>query len=335
MKQSMIKRMIGLGMAFIMLFSILGFVGCDIVITTTPTTPVESPTLEEYREIAIQELRDYANGRGARNFSTANWLIIEGHLAGGVEAINIAEDKAGVRTAKDTAKQAIGAVDTLPQVPFRVRAAHIESPAFYHSVIDSSPSFFDYTIYEKTRPLKGYEPMDRNSDAYIWRQNQYDFVMISSAKELQTTLSLRSNWLGFPLAEPCFENRRDHRYLLQLYDEEFFENNVLILYYWHIQSLNTFSFIDAVKIYDTTLRVNISQFVNYYGSAIASVPTGRFAIEISRTKSTGMATAETAELLTRRYKALSPYRYWPLPAESARVSFLGPFYRDPHLIIRW
>jgi len=182
------------------------------------------------------------------------------------------------------------------EVPFTVRAF----TGWGHN-----KSFFCYSAYEKTRPER-YESMDRNSDDYIWRQNAFGFAKISSIEELNLAL-------GGRLLSLC---------LLQLYTEEFFEENILILYDWVVVSLNTFSYIDYIKIRNTILQVNVSQFVNVGGAGAQTI--AAFFIEVSREC---LKYAETAKIAKNRF-----WNYkWDWNS-----GFSGlPLYRDHLLTNRW
>jgi len=69
-----------------------------------------TPTLEQYRATAVQDLQNYAMARGQNNFTPENWAVLQGHVTNGVMAINVAQDKIAVRAARDEAKQQIGVV---------------------------------------------------------------------------------------------------------------------------------------------------------------------------------------------------------------------------------
>jgi|GEM_PF-2825331 len=90
--------------AVVILLSVAIFVGagCELIRT---------PTLEEYQANAITTLEAYAESKGVRNYTPENWALLQSHVTTGVNNINAATDKAGVRTALAIAKQAVGEVE--------------------------------------------------------------------------------------------------------------------------------------------------------------------------------------------------------------------------------
>ena len=95
------KMFITVAIAVVMLFAVAGLAACEIG---------GNPTIEEYRITAIEALETYATNRGQSNFTEANWLLVEGHVAYGTGAIKAAETKTAVRTARYNAKAAVRAV---------------------------------------------------------------------------------------------------------------------------------------------------------------------------------------------------------------------------------
>ena len=92
--------LITIGIAITMLFAIATFSGCN-----------DNSTIKEYRANAIAELRAHATEIGEDNFSTENWLVIQGHVEAGIVSINAAETKSLVRSARASAKSAINQVE--------------------------------------------------------------------------------------------------------------------------------------------------------------------------------------------------------------------------------
>jgi hypothetical protein len=99
---NMVKKIIGLGLALVVLFSLVALSACDI--------GGSNPTLEEYQATAVTALETYAEGKGQANYTEANWTLLQSHVEAGRIAINEAETKRAVRTARDAAKQQIGTV---------------------------------------------------------------------------------------------------------------------------------------------------------------------------------------------------------------------------------
>ena len=98
--RSMKQRIFSTMIAIVMLFAVAGLAACEL----------NNPTLAEYQAAARVDLTNYAESRGQTNFTTENWTVIQGHVTTGKAAIDEAIKKAGVRTARDTAKAAVGAV---------------------------------------------------------------------------------------------------------------------------------------------------------------------------------------------------------------------------------
>ena len=100
-KKTKFKKIIVLLTAVIMIFTVAALTACDL----------NNPTLAEYQATARMDLTNYANSRGQTNFTTENWAVIQGHVAAGKAAIDAAETKPAVRTARDNAKAAVGTVE--------------------------------------------------------------------------------------------------------------------------------------------------------------------------------------------------------------------------------
>jgi len=91
----MVKKIIVLGILLAMTFSLSS---CTF------------DNLAAYRAAARATLVTYAESKGQENYTPENWTLIQGHVATGVEVINNATDKVGVRSARDAAKHQIGIV---------------------------------------------------------------------------------------------------------------------------------------------------------------------------------------------------------------------------------
>ena len=94
------KRILSIGIAIVMLFAVVGMVGCEL----------NNPTLAEYRATAIIALEAYAGALDEEAFSKADWGRIEGYVESGIDAIKAATTKPGVDAALNTAKSNIGGV---------------------------------------------------------------------------------------------------------------------------------------------------------------------------------------------------------------------------------
>ncbi|MCL2861710.1 MAG: hypothetical protein FWE22_04800 [Firmicutes bacterium] len=95
------KKILGIAVAIVMLFAVAGLAACEL----------DNPTLAEYQATARVDLTNYANSRGQTNFTIENWAVIQGHVTTGKAAIDAAETKPAVRTARDNAKAAVRAVE--------------------------------------------------------------------------------------------------------------------------------------------------------------------------------------------------------------------------------
>jgi len=96
------KKILGIAIAIVMLFAVAGLAACEL----------NNPTLAEYQATARVDLTNYAESRGQGNFTTENWAVIQGHVTTGKAAIDAANNKPAVRTARDNAKATVRAVET-------------------------------------------------------------------------------------------------------------------------------------------------------------------------------------------------------------------------------
>jgi len=119
------KKILAAVVAIIMLFATMGFAGCIPSSTPSDTpknpcgqepcicdTTTDTPTLADYKTAAVLQLQSFVMALEEDDFSGENWTRILGYLESGVDAINAAVDKTGVRAARDAAKQNI---DNVPQ----------------------------------------------------------------------------------------------------------------------------------------------------------------------------------------------------------------------------
>lgn len=90
------KKIIYLGIAFVMLFSLAA---CNT-----------DNGLAKYKADAKATIQDYADAKGQANYCETNWSAICGYVAAGKAAVDEAESKATVDIAVSTAKTAINAV---------------------------------------------------------------------------------------------------------------------------------------------------------------------------------------------------------------------------------
>jgi len=97
----MVKKIIGMGIAALMMFAVVGFAGCDIE---------HDSELAEYKAVAIVELQEYVAAKGESSFTRINWEIVQGYVAGGMVDIIAARNRAGVSSALTAAKGSIGGV---------------------------------------------------------------------------------------------------------------------------------------------------------------------------------------------------------------------------------
>jgi len=126
------KKILVLGMAFVLLFSAVAFgaaacrfydPSCTELLASLADLETRLDALEEenrvlreqvalweYRADAIRELREFADARGEENFRLVNWNIILSYIANVAGVINEAETKYIVRTIRDEAKENIGSV---------------------------------------------------------------------------------------------------------------------------------------------------------------------------------------------------------------------------------
>lgn len=96
----MLKKIICLGVALAMMFSLMG---CSRV------------SLDKYKAIMSTELQEYADAKGEDNYSTEGWQAVCKAVEDGNKAIGDAESKSAVDTAVMTAKNEINAVLTEEQ----------------------------------------------------------------------------------------------------------------------------------------------------------------------------------------------------------------------------
>ena len=214
------------------------------------------------------------------------------------------------------------------EVSFRVRAA------IGNHVL---PYFFDYDLYAKTRPSKreyhAFESLERNSALYTTQQSTFDFALITSREELNEVLARWSTSPGFSISDDFFghppisiEQCIVVRHWQQLYDKDFFEKNVLILYNWIVQGLGTFSYIDKIEVRNNTLRVVVAQYLN--STSVGSSEICRLAIEVCRTSVPYIIMAE----ITKSIYIGRP----ETGLHGGNDGFFGlPLYQDPHLTTRW
>jgi len=93
----MIKKLVCLGIVFLMIFSLAA---------------CQNNELAQYKTAAKTNLETYTESKGQDNYTVENWAIIEGLVAEGKMAVDAAADKSGVDAAATVAKQAINAVLT-------------------------------------------------------------------------------------------------------------------------------------------------------------------------------------------------------------------------------
>lgn len=272
------------------------------------------PTLKGYQRTAVAQLQVYPETvrRGESKYSSENWLAIQNYIATGVANIRAALSKADVRETLRMAIYNIDNVATLPwvEMPFALRAATSEWGSFTNNPNYSPPrsvhvGFFDYAVYETTRPTEyGVARDDEYSDSYRFFPNIYNVFMISSTEELSQVLREDNFWLMDELAELSESKSNTYKYLLQLYDEAFFEKNILILYNWIARF--TYSFLDAVKIYDSTIKVNVSQYLIGGFSIVPPLVQAHLAIEVCRSY-----VVNVTNVKVETYRFWSIHRQWP------------------------
>jgi len=227
------------------------------------------------------------------------------------------------------------------EVPFTVRATE----GVNWNWNDSTNMYFDHLLYETIRPEK-YRAIDKygcNCHYNFSNSRYYRLSVIHSLEELHCLLSYRDklvndnikrviyeDWFNYY----CFEYRyyfiysrlQDYRelskVLLELYTEEFFIHNILVLYDWWIVAGASFNFIDTIRIRNTSLEINMSNYVLelFSGHNHSRVS---FAIEISVDY---VASVDIVKKATSYYmfkQEIQDY-FWALPK-----------YRDPNLTIPW
>lgn len=94
-----INKIVGLIISFTLLISVFIVSGCNIV------------SLEDYKEIKIQALQDYADAKGEENYSIKNWEKVCDAVIIGKIAIDEAMAKSQVDTVLKNAKGNIDAVE--------------------------------------------------------------------------------------------------------------------------------------------------------------------------------------------------------------------------------
>ena len=129
----MFKKLIMLGVAVVMLFSVLAFAGCNQneellrqiqemweKLENTEKelqtqidelrTQVEMLELTMHQNSALRALSEYVAGLNEDDFFKSNWKRIEDYASSGKTAINVAKSKSAVDVALSEAKQNINAV---------------------------------------------------------------------------------------------------------------------------------------------------------------------------------------------------------------------------------
>jgi len=142
------KKVLVIGMALIMLFSVLAFVGASC----EPSTNDPYAELNAHRANAIVKLGDFVDALDVDDFTLANWERIEEYLEVGVKAINTAADKAGVDYALAEAKGRIDIVDTIAYAELNEHKANaVVKLNDYVDVLDAD----DFTVVNWGR-IEGY-----------------------------------------------------------------------------------------------------------------------------------------------------------------------------------
>jgi len=104
----MTKKIIGLGITFILVFFAIGFAACEL----------PDAGFAEYQAAAVSSLEEYVDALNEDDFNAENWTQIQNYLEDGIKAVNAATDRAEVRYARDAAKEAIGAVPSWDEFTF-------------------------------------------------------------------------------------------------------------------------------------------------------------------------------------------------------------------------
>ncbi|HPX84318.1 MAG TPA: hypothetical protein PLW60_03625 [Bacilli bacterium] len=185
----MSKKLIGIAAAVLMLFGIIGLVGCD------------NTNLTDYKTVGKAAIETYAQER-KDNYCEDNWTMVCGIVDAGKQAVDDATSKAGIDTAVTTAKTAINAVEEGKVISF--------------------------TISDKT------------TDYYANGERQQLFKLIKSFDELAQLLRDEN----FTISPP--------------YDIQFFEDKVLLIYFFTSNIYNDLEVImktngeslDLYKLYD-------------------------------------------------------------------------------------
>jgi len=97
------KKLVCLGIALVMLFSLAGLSACDTF------------NLARYKAAAKIKLETYAKNKGQDNYTAENWTIIGGLVTDGKAAVDAAANEPAVDVAVETAKEDIDAVLTKAQ----------------------------------------------------------------------------------------------------------------------------------------------------------------------------------------------------------------------------
>ena len=95
----MSKKLVCLGMALVMLFSLAGLSACDL-----------GNDLAGYKTAAKAGLETYAQEKGEGNYTAENWTVIGGLVTEGKTAVDEAASTTAVDTAVETAEQSINDV---------------------------------------------------------------------------------------------------------------------------------------------------------------------------------------------------------------------------------
>jgi len=109
------KKIIYLGIALVMLFSMAGLSACDLDLG-----------LAAYKTTAKSEITSHVQGLTQTNYTPANWTLIEQRADEGKTAVEAAESKSSVDTAVTTAKADIDAVEQKDEVEDFVLTISVE-----------------------------------------------------------------------------------------------------------------------------------------------------------------------------------------------------------------
>ena len=100
------KKALIILLSVVLVSSVFAFAACDIDLNPTED-------LTEYRNAAIAQLHSFVEELDRSDYTPVNWGRIEGYVAEGKADINAAVNRAGVLTARDTAKERIGKVEVI------------------------------------------------------------------------------------------------------------------------------------------------------------------------------------------------------------------------------